>query len=83
MSVLDAVGGTSLVRLRRTARANGAGIRVKLARENPTGGMRDRMAVAVITRAGAGGRLAPGATVVGHTGRSTGTSLAFGCAAKG
>lgn len=83
MSVLDAIGNTSLVRLRRFAPANGAELWVKLEGENPTGSMKDRMAAAVISRAEADGRLAPGGTVVEYTGGSTGTSLAFVCAAKG
>ena len=83
MNVLDAVGNTSLVRLRRVAPSNGAEIWVKLEGENPTGSMKDRMAVAVISRAEADGRLTPGGSVVEYTGGSTGTSLAFVCAAKG
>lgn len=83
MSLLDAIGNTSLVRLRRVVPANGAELWVKLEGENPTGSMKDRMAVAVISRAEADGRLAPGGHVVEYTGGSTGTSLAFVCAAKG
>jgi cysteine synthase A len=76
MDVLDAIGNTSLVGLR-------TGIWAKLEWENPTGSMKDRMARAVIERAEAGGRLRPGGTVVEYTGGSTGTSLAFVCAARG
>ena len=83
MNVLDAIGHTSMVRLRRVAPAPGAGVLVKLEWENPTGSMKDRMAEAVISRAEADGRLAAGGTVVEYTGGSTGTSLAFVCAAKG
>jgi cysteine synthase A len=60
-----------------------AEIWVKLEWENPTGSLKDRMARAVIERAEADGRLKPGGTVVEYTGGSTGTSLAFVCAAKG
>jgi cysteine synthase A len=83
MHVLDAIGNTSLVRLRKLAPADGAEVWVKLEWENPTGSMKDRMALAVIERAEADGRLAPDGTVVEYTGGSTGTSLAFVCAAKG
>jgi cysteine synthase A len=83
MHVLDAIGNTSLVRLRKLAPAHGAEVWVKLEWENPTGSMKDRMALAVIERAEADGRLAPGGTVVEYTGGSTGTSLALVCAAKG
>ena len=82
-NVLDAIGGTSLVRLRRVVPKGGAEVLAKLEWENPTGSMKDRMARAVIARAEADGRLQPGDTVVEYTGGSTGTSLALVCAAKG
>ena len=82
-SVLDAVGGTSLVRLDRIAPAGCARILAKLEWENPTGSLKDRMALAVISRAEEDGRLRPGATMVEYTGGSTGTSLALVCAARG
>jgi cysteine synthase A len=83
MNVLEAVGNTSLVQLRRVVPPGSADVFVKLEWENPTGSMKDRMALAVISRAEADGRLKPGGTVVEYTGGSTGTSLAFVCAAKG
>jgi cysteine synthase A len=83
MNVLDAIGNTSLVRLRRVVPPDCAAIFAKLEWENPTGSMKDRMAQAVITRAEADGRLEPGDTVVEYTGGSTGTSLALVCAARG
>jgi cysteine synthase A len=82
-SVLDAIGHTSLVRLRRTVPPDSATVLVKLEWENPTGSLKDRMAQAVIARAEADGRLPAGGTVVEYTGGSTGTSLALVCAAKG
>lgn len=83
MNILDAIGNTSIVRLRRVVPPNCAEILVKLEWENPTGSMKDRMAQMVISRAEADGRLKPGDTVVEYTGGSTGTSLALVCAAKG
>jgi cysteine synthase A len=83
MTVLQAIGGTSLVQLRKVVPTGCASIFVKLEWENPTGSMKDRMAFAVITRAEADGRLKPGDTVVEYTGGSTGASLALVCAAKG
>ena len=83
MDVLDAIGNTSLVRLRRVVPAGSADILVKLEWENPTGSVKDRMAKAVIERAEADGRLKPGDTVIEYTGGSTGTSIALVCAAKG
>ena len=83
MSVLDAIGNTSMVRLRKVVPPECASIFVKLEWENPTGSLKDRMANAVISRAEQDGRLKPGGTIVEYTGGSTGTSLALVCAAKG
>jgi cysteine synthase len=83
MDILDAIGNTSMIRLRSVVPAHCAGIFAKLEWENPTGSLKDRMAHAVISRAEADGRLSPGDTVVEYTGGSTGTSLALVCAAKG
>jgi cysteine synthase A len=83
MTILQAIGGTSLVPLRKVVPAGCASIFVKLEWENPTGSMKDRMALAVISKAEADGRLKPGDTVVEYTGGSTGASLALVCAAKG
>jgi cysteine synthase A len=83
MGILEAIGNTSLVRLRKVVPAGCADVFVKLEWENPTGSMKDRMAQAVISRAEADGRLKPGDTVVEYTGGSTGASLALVGAAKG
>ncbi|HEY1252637.1 MAG TPA: pyridoxal-phosphate dependent enzyme, partial [Thermoanaerobaculia bacterium] len=83
MDILQAIGNTTMVRLRRVVPSGCAEILVKLEWENPTGSMKDRMASAVISRAEADGRLRPGGTVVEYTGGSTGASLALVCAAKG
>jgi cysteine synthase len=83
MNILEAVGNTSMVRLRKLVPAGCADVLVKLEWENPTGSMKDRMALAVISRAEADGRLRPGDTVVEYSGGSTGASLALVCAAKG
>lgn len=83
MDITSAIGNTSMVRLRRVVPPNCGDIFVKLEWENPTGSMKDRMALAVISRAEADGRLKPGDTVVEYTGGSTGASIAMVCAAKG
>ncbi len=83
MTILQAIGGTSLVPLRKIVPAGCASIFVKLEWENPTGSMKDRMALAAISKAEADGRLKPGDTVVEYSGGSTGASLALVCAAKG
>ncbi|HSM61604.1 MAG TPA: cysteine synthase family protein [Longimicrobiales bacterium] len=83
MDILQAIGNTSMVRLRKLVPSGSADILVKLEWENPTGSVKDRMADAVISRAEQDGRLEPGGTVVEYTGGSTGASLALVCAAKG
>jgi cysteine synthase A len=81
-TILDRIGRTALVPLRHVAPANGARILLKLESENPTGSMKDRMALAMIAAAEADGRLRPGGAVVEYTGGSTGVSLALVCAVK-
>lgn len=82
MSVLDTIGGTRLIELRHTVPDGSARILLKLEFENPTGSMKDRMALAMVEAAEADGRLGAGGSVVEYTGGSTGVSLAFVCAAK-
>jgi cysteine synthase A len=82
-SVLEAIGNTPLVQLRRVVPPHCARILVKLEGQNPTGSMKDRMAQSMIGRAEADGRLKPGDTIVEYTGGSTGASLALVAAAKG
>jgi cysteine synthase A len=69
--------------LRNIVPGNGARILLKLENENPTGSMKDRMALAMIEAAEADGRLAAGGSVVEYTGGSTGVSLSLICAVKG
>ena len=83
MDILQAIGNTSMVRLRKVVPPKCADVFVKLEWENPTGSVKDRMAQAVISRAEEDGRLKAGDSVVEYTGGSTGTSLALVCAAKG
>jgi len=82
-SVLQAIGKTSLVELRRVVPAGCARIVVKVEGQNPTGSMKDRMAQAMVAGAERDGRLRPGDTIVEYTGGSTGASLALVAAAKG
>jgi cysteine synthase A len=82
-SILEAIGETPLVRLRRCAPPNGAELWVKLEYRNPTGSMKDRMALAMIEGAERDGLVEPGDTVVEYTGGSTGPALALVCRAKG
>jgi cysteine synthase A len=82
-NILQAIGNTSLVQLRNVVPSGCGNIFVKLEWENPTGSMKDRMAQAMISRAGQDGRLNPGDTIVEYTGGSTGISLALICVAQG
>lgn len=81
--VLATIGNTPLVRLRALAPENGAELWVKLEYLNPTGSMKDRMALSMIEGAELDGRIEAGATVVEYTGGSTGPALALVCRAKG
>jgi cysteine synthase len=80
--ILDCIGNTPLLALRTLVPAHGARVLVKLESENPTGSMKDRMALAMIEAAEKDGRLPANGAVVEYTGGSTGVSLAFVCAVK-
>src|SRR3954451_5303712 len=82
-SVLHAIGGTPIVRLRHVVEPGSADVLVKLEYYNPTGSYKDRMALAMIEGAEQRGVLRPGMRVVEFTGGSTGSSLALVCAVKG
>jgi cysteine synthase A len=82
-SVLQAIGRTPLVRLRRLLPPASADVVVKLEYFNPTGSYKDRMALAMIEGGERRGALRPGMRVVEYTGGSTGSSLAMVCAMKG
>jgi cysteine synthase A len=82
-SLLASIGNTTLVELRHMAPRNGAKVFVKLEGQNPTGSMKDRMALGVISAAEKDGRIRPGTILVDYTGGTTGASLAMVCAAKG
>lgn len=81
--ILNSIGNTPLIELSRVVPDGCARILVKLESHNPTGSMKDRMALAVVAGAISRGALAPHGTVIEYTGGSTGTSLAFVCAAMG
>jgi cysteine synthase A len=81
--VLDAIGNTPLLELRRVVPPGSARLVAKLESANPTGSMKDRLARALVERAAADGRLRPGGTVVEYTAGTTGISLALVCAALG
>lgn len=82
-SILAQVGGTPVAQLATVVPPDAADVLVKLEWFNPTGSYKDRMALAMVEEAERRGDLEPGMTVVEYTGGSTGSSLAFVCAAKG
>lgn len=80
---MAAIGNTPLIKLERLSEPGCAGIWVKYEGGNPTGSMKDRMALSMIEGAERRGQLTKGGTVVEYTGGSTGSSLAMVCAVKG
>jgi cysteine synthase len=82
-SMTRTIGGTPVVKLGPVVPQGVADVFVKLEWFNPTGSYKDRMALAMIEEAERRGELRAGMTVVEYTGGSTGSSLAFVCAAKG
>ena len=80
--ILDRIGHTSLVPLRNVTSKNGTRILLKMESENPTGSMKDRMALAMIEAAEADGRLPANGPVVEYTTGSTGVSLSLVCGVK-
>jgi cysteine synthase A len=84
-SILDAIGNTPLVELRQIVRRRGLQGRIlaKLEYLNPGSSKKDRVALEIVRRARADGRLKPGQTVVELTSGNTGTGLAIVCGALG
>lgn len=80
--VLSSIGNTPLIRVSKLT-AGGAEVWAKLEGANPTGSMKDRMALSMIEGAEKREQLKPRDRVVEYTGGSTGSSLAMVCAAKG
>ena len=80
---MAAIGNTPLIKLERLAEPGCAEIYVKYEGANPTGSMKDRMALSMVEGAEKRGQLKPGGRVMDYTGGSTGSSLAMVCATKG
>jgi cysteine synthase A len=81
-SILQTIGNTPVVKLRRVGPAN-QNIYAKLEAFNPLSSVKDRLAIAIIEDAEKRGDLKPGQTVVEATSGNTGIALAMVCAAKG
>src|SRR5262245_16257132 len=81
-TILSTIGNTPAVRLQRMV-PNDVELFVKLEAANPTGSVKDRLALGIIEAAEKSGKLKPGQTVVEATSGNTGIGLAMVCAAKG
>src|SRR5881397_2083440 len=82
-SVLELIGGTPLVRLRKLPKPGGAAVAAKVESRNPGGSVKDRIALAMIEEAERTGVLKPGGTLVEPTSGNTGIGLALVAAVRG
>lgn len=83
-SVLELVGDTPVVGLRRARDPRGARLWAKLEMRNPGGSIKDRIAVSMVERAETDGLIVPGrTTIIEATSGNTGIGLALVCAVKG
>jgi cysteine synthase A len=76
-SIIDLVGETPMLKLRRVVPADAAEVFVKLEYLNPGGSVKDRAAIGIIRRAERDGLLRPGSTIVEATAGNTGIGLAL------
>jgi [CysO sulfur-carrier protein]-thiocarboxylate-dependent cysteine synthase len=81
--VVESIGNTPLVELKRLSPKPGVRIWAKLESTNPTGSVKDRVARALIEDAEEKGAIEPGMTVLEPTSGNTGISLAMICRRKG
>jgi len=81
--IVQAIGHTPLVELKRLSPKPGVRIYVKLEGKNPTGSVKDRVARSMIEEAEAKGLILPGQTILEPTSGNTGISLAMICSRKG
>ena len=83
-NILELIGGTPLVRLRRLPGEKSAEVWVKCEQFNPGGSVKDRIALSMIEAAEREGRIRPGESVIVEpTSGNTGIGLALVCAVKG
>jgi cystathionine beta-synthase len=82
-SILQSIGWTPLVRLRRLAKDVPATVCVKVESMNPGGSVKDRVGLAMIAEAEQRGHLRPGGTIIEATAGNTGVGLAMVAAVKG
>ncbi|HEV3471673.1 MAG TPA: cysteine synthase [Actinomycetota bacterium] len=82
-SILDAIGRTPMIEVRRLSPKENVRLWVKLEGQNPTGSVKDRVAVALVASGEASGELTSDKVVLEPTSGNTGISLAMVCATKG
>src|ERR1043166_763582 len=82
-TILQSIGKTPLVRLRRVAEGLKASVYVKVESMNPAGSVKDRVGQAMIAEAERRGWLRPGGTIIEATAGNTGVGLAMVAAVKG
>ncbi len=82
-TVLDLIGDTPVVKLRRVVDPDGAEVWGKLEALNPGGSVKDRICLAMVEAAERAGQLEPGGTIVEPTSGNTGIGLALVAAVKG
>ena len=82
-SILQAVGNTPLVKLNKVVDASCADVLVKCEYMNPTGSIKDRMAVHILNESEKQGLIRPGATIVENTSGNTGQGVAMWAAVRG
>src|SRR5215218_7045618 len=81
--LLELIGNTPLIRLRRVVRPRMATVLGKLESRNPGGSVKDRIALAMVEAAEREGKIRPGGTLVEPTSGNTGIGLALVAAARG
>jgi [CysO sulfur-carrier protein]-thiocarboxylate-dependent cysteine synthase len=81
--ILDAVGNTPLVGIQRLSRKPSVRLWAKLEGQNPTGSLKDRIALAMVEDAEATGALTPDKVILEPTSGNTGISLALVARRKG
>jgi cysteine synthase len=81
--IVEAIGNTPLVELKRLSPKPGVRIYAKLEGHNPTGSVKDRVARSMVERAEEDGLIGPGQTILEPTSGNTGISLAMICSRKG
>ncbi|MBM2810243.1 MAG: cysteine synthase [Chloroflexi bacterium] len=82
-SILDAIGNTPLVELKHFSPKEGVRIFAKLEGQNPTGSVKDRIALAMVEQAERDRLISPGQVIIEPTSGNTGISMAMVCKLKG